>query len=107
MVKKTTNALDIIARETGVDPRTDAHVQGYRQSFEIAQMIYDARQAAGLTQKQLADLVGTQQPVISQLESADYEGHSLTMLERIAEALKLRVELRLVPSNPSATAKTP
>lgn len=99
MVKKTTNALDIITRETGVNPRTDPQVQGYRQSFEIAQMIYDARQAAGLTQKQLAELVGTQQPVISQLENADYEGHSLTMLERIAAALDMRVELRLVPAD--------
>ncbi|BBO35421.1 helix-turn-helix domain-containing protein [Lacipirellula parvula] len=107
MVKKTTNALDIIARETGVNPRTDSQVQGYRQSFEIAQMIYDARQAAGLTQKQLAELIGTQQPVISQLENADYEGHSLTMLERIAEALKMRVELRLVPTEASAVAKAP
>jgi ribosome-binding protein aMBF1 (putative translation factor) len=97
LVKKTTNALDIIRRETGVDPRTDANVQAYRRPFEIAQMIYDARAAAGLTQQQLADLIGTKQPVISQLESADYEGQSLAMLERIAEALHLEVQLRLVP----------
>lgn len=97
MSKKITNALDIIRQETGVDPRTDAGVQAYRQSFEIAQMIYDARTAAGLTQQELADLISSKQPVISQLENADYEGHSLTMLERIAEALKMKVELRLVP----------
>jgi ribosome-binding protein aMBF1 (putative translation factor) len=98
MIKKTTNALDIIRRETGVDPRTDPKVQRYRRPFEIAQMIYDARTAAGLTQKQLADLIGTKQPVISQLESADYEGQSLAMLERVAEALNLEVQLRLVPT---------
>ena len=98
MAKKTTNALDIIRRETGVDPRTDPNVQAYRRPFEIAQMIYDARTAAGLTQQQLADLIGTKQPVISQLESADYEGQSLAMLERIAEALHLEVQLRLVPA---------
>lgn len=100
MVKKITNGLDIIHQATGVDPRNDSRVQAYRQSFEIAQMIYDARIAAGLTQQQLADLIDTKQPVISQLESADYEGHSLTMLERIANALKLKVELRLVPKEP-------
>jgi ribosome-binding protein aMBF1 (putative translation factor) len=98
MVRKTTNALDIIRHETGVDPRTDAKVQSYRQPFEIAQMIYDARTAAGLTQQQLADLIGTKQPVISQLENADYQGQSLAMLERIAEALHLEVQLRLVPT---------
>ena len=99
MSRKTTNALDIIHHETGVDPRTDPQVQAYRRTFEIAQMIYDARTAAGLTQQQLADLIGTKQPVISQLENADYEGQSLAMLERIADALNLEVELRLVPAS--------
>lgn len=96
--KTTTNALDIIRQETGVDARTDPNVQAFRRPYEIAQMIYDARTSAGLTQKQLADLIGTKQPVISQLESADYEGQSLAMLERIAEALHLEVQLRLVPA---------
>jgi ribosome-binding protein aMBF1 (putative translation factor) len=99
MARKTTNALDIIRHETGVDPRTDSRVQAYRRPFEIAQMIYDARITAGLTQQQLADLIGTKQPVISQLENADYEGQSLAMLERIAEALHLEVQLRLVPAS--------
>lgn len=97
MAKKTTNALDIIHQETGVDARTDPNVQAFRRPYEIAQMIYDARTAAGLTQQQLADLIGTKQPVISQLENADYEGQSLAMLERIADALDLEVQLRLVP----------
>jgi ribosome-binding protein aMBF1 (putative translation factor) len=99
MAKKTTNALDIIRLETGVDPRTDRRIQAYRRPFEIAQMIYDARTAAGLTQQQLAELIGTKQPVISQLENADYHGQSLAMLERIAEALNLEVQLRLVPTS--------
>jgi ribosome-binding protein aMBF1 (putative translation factor) len=99
MARKTTNALDIIRQETGVDPRTDASVQAWRRRFEIAQMIYDARTAAGLTQQQLAELIGTKQPVISQLENADYQGQSLAMLERIAEALHLEVQLRLVPAS--------
>ena len=101
MAKKTTNALDIIRQETGVDARTDPKVQAFRRPYEIAQMIYDARMAAGLTQQQLADLIGTKQPVISQLENADYEGQSLTMLERIVVALHLEVQLRLVPASQS------
>jgi ribosome-binding protein aMBF1 (putative translation factor) len=95
--RKTANALEIIRQETGVDARTNPDVQAFRRPFEVAQMIYDARTAAGLTQQQLAERIGTQQPVISQLESADYEGQSLTMLERIAEALDLEVQLRLAP----------
>lgn len=96
--KRYSNAIDIIQQELRVDARTDPDVQGFRRPYEIAQMIYDARTAAGLTQMQLADLIGTKQPVISQLENADYDGQSLAMLERIAEALHLEVQLRLVPT---------
>lgn len=61
---------------------------------EISRMIYAAREAAKLTQKQLADRIGTTQAVISRLESADCDGHSLDMLRRIAEALGQKLELR-------------
>jgi transcriptional regulator with XRE-family HTH domain len=51
---------------------------------------------AGLTQGELAKLIGTTASVISRLEDADYEGHSLAMLRRIAAALNKRVEIRFV-----------
>jgi transcriptional regulator with XRE-family HTH domain len=63
----------------------------------VAQMIYEARNQAELTQQQLAELIGTQQSVIARLEDADYEGHSLSMLQRIAQALKQRVDIQLTP----------
>ena len=62
-------------------------------------MIYEARTKAGLTQQQLAELVGTKQPVIARLEVADYEGHSLSMLQRVASALNQRLEMHLVPAS--------
>lgn len=65
----------------------------------VAQEIYDARRKAGLTQKQLAQRIGTKQPVVSQLEDADYEGHSLSMLRRIATALDRRIEIKLVSND--------
>ena|SRR5687767_11487116 len=95
--KTTRDAMEIIKHRLGIDPRTDPRVQSYAEDYGIAQMIYDARTAAGLTQKQLADAIGTTQSVISQLENADYQGHSLTMLRRIAEALKLQLKIELVP----------
>jgi len=58
---------------------------------EVAQKIYDLRQQAGLSQTELAKRAGTTQSVISRLEDADYEGHSLTMLNRIAAAVERRV----------------
>jgi DNA-binding XRE family transcriptional regulator len=63
---------------------------------EIARKIYDLRTKAGLTQQELAARVGTTKSAISRLEDADYEGHSLSMLKRIAEALGKRVQIRFI-----------
>jgi transcriptional regulator with XRE-family HTH domain len=52
---------------------------------------------AGLTQRELAKRVGTTASAICRLEDAEYEGHSLAMLNRIAAALKQRVEIRFIP----------
>lgn len=65
---------------------------------EIAESIHLLRTAAGLTQKELAELIGTAPSVISRLEDADYRGHSVAMLRRIATALDRRVEIRFVPT---------
>jgi len=67
-----------------------------RVNAAVAQLIYDARNKAGLSQAELAKRVGTKQSVISRLEAADYEGHSLTMLQRIAAALGQCVEIRFL-----------
>src|SRR5205823_13205204 len=64
---------------------------------EVAQAIYDLRSGAKLTQAELANRVGTTPSVISRLEDADYEGHSLSMLRRVADALGMRVEIRFTP----------
>jgi ribosome-binding protein aMBF1 (putative translation factor) len=64
---------------------------------QIAQEIYALRTKAGLTQKQLAKLVGTTDSVVSRLEDADYTGHSLKMLQRIGAALNRRLEIHFAP----------
>ena len=96
---KTTQATEILKRKTGIDPATDPGMLQIAEDCRIAQMIYDARSAADMTQTELANAVGTTQSVISQLEDADYEGHSLTMLRRVARALHRRVEIRMVPED--------
>jgi ribosome-binding protein aMBF1 (putative translation factor) len=64
---------------------------------EVAHEIYQMRTKAGLTQRQLAEKVGTTASVICRLEDSDYDGHSLKMLQRIAFALGKRVEVKLKP----------
>jgi transcriptional regulator with XRE-family HTH domain len=68
-----------------------------RANAEVARKILALRTQAGLTQRELAKLVGTTASVICRLEDADYEGHSLAMVRRIAAALRKRVEIRFVP----------
>jgi ribosome-binding protein aMBF1 (putative translation factor) len=94
--KKTKDALELIARDVGKDPAFRARVEEEKFHAQIARVVLEARTAAGLTQQELADLAGTTQPVIARLESADYEGHSLRMLRRIASALNRHLEIRFV-----------
>ena len=98
MAKKTSSATEILERLTGDDPELREMIAEETVNAQVARMIYEARTAAGLTQKQLADLVDTQQSTIARLEDADYEGHSLSMLRRIAEALNQELQVRFVPN---------
>jgi transcriptional regulator with XRE-family HTH domain len=67
----------------------------YSRDLEVAR-IYELRTEAGLTHRQLAKLVGMSPSAICRLETGDYEGHSLSMLRRIATALSKRGEIRFV-----------
>ena len=93
----TTDAVEILRRVfyEGKPERLKA-LDEARANEEIARKIRDLRGRAGLTQAQLAKLVGTTASVICRLEDADYQGHSLGMLRRIAAALSQRVEIRFV-----------
>ncbi len=101
MAKKkttTTNAVKILHnRYIKNDPKRLESLKEEREKAYIAGQIYNLRTQAGLSQTQLAKLVGTTQSVISRLEDTDYSGHSFNMLRRIASALHCRVEVRLVP----------
>jgi DNA-binding XRE family transcriptional regulator len=78
-------------------PRRIAGLAEAIANDDIARKIYDLRTSAALTQRQLAKLVGTTASVICRLEDADYEGHSLAMVNRIAAALNKRVKIEFVP----------
>lgn len=96
--KPTTDAVEILHRRY-YEGRPDrlAELEEARTNDEIARKIYQLRTKSGLSQRALAKLVGTTASVICRLEDADYEGHSLAMLRRIATALDKRIEIRFVP----------
>jgi len=94
---KTKDALRILERVTGNDVALRRRIEREILKARVSMLIHDARTNAGLSQARLAKLVGTTQSVIARLEDAEYRGHSLTMLQRIAAALNRRVEVRFVP----------
>lgn len=95
--KRTSDAVAILDRMAGDSPGLRRLADEARVNAAVAQLIYEARTKAGLSQADLAERIGTKQSVISRLEDADYEGHSLTMLQRIAAALGQSLQIRFLP----------
>ena len=66
------------------------------EAWDIAMQISALRKEAGLSQKELAQRLGTSQQQISRLEAPAYEGHSLSMLRRVAEVLGATVQVQIL-----------
>ena len=96
--KPTDDAVEILRRRyVAGRPERMAELEQIQADDAVARKIYDLRMKAGLSQRAFAKLVGTTASVICRLEDADYEGHSLALLNRVAAALDKRVEIRFVP----------
>jgi DNA-binding XRE family transcriptional regulator len=93
-------------RYVGDNPEQQAAYEDELANAEVARALYELRAKAGLTQRDLAKLVGTTASAISRLEDAHYEGHSLAMLRRIAAAFDKRLELRFVARRKSPSRST-
>ncbi len=101
--KRENDAVSILHRRyIGNDAERKASLQEERVNAEVARMIYDLRKGAGLTQKELANMIGTTQSVVSRLEDADYNGHSLSMLSRIAKTLNCALRISMDASQDEA-----
>jgi len=78
------------------DPEFRAHYQEEKQALMLAMKIAKLREKKGLSQQQMAKLMGTSQQAISRIESGNYEGFTLKTLEKIAEATGTRVKIEFV-----------
>jgi transcriptional regulator with XRE-family HTH domain len=104
---KTRDYARVIAKKIADNPELRVAVEREIFNAKIAEEVFAARQRAGMTQHALAERVGTRQPVIARWEDADYQGHSLSTLWRIAQATNHDVEVTLVPKTIGAiTART-
>jgi HTH-type transcriptional regulator/antitoxin HipB len=83
-------------REDIKDPEFKVHYQEEKQALMLAIKISELREKKGLSQQQLAKLMGTSQQAISRIESGEYEGFTLKTLEKIAESTGMRVKIEFV-----------
>ena len=105
-VKMTTDAVAIIhKRFVEGKPELEAYLVEELERILIGNQIYDLRTKAKMTQSALAKKVGTTASDIDCLENADYEGHPLPTLRKIAAVFGMRIELNFVPDI-KAKAKT-
>jgi DNA-binding XRE family transcriptional regulator len=95
--RKITDGVELLDRKyVRKDEKLKKMVEEEFEKLQIGQQIYDLRKEANLTQEELAEMVGTTGSVISRLENADYDGHSVKMLQRVASALGKKVTINIV-----------
>lgn len=99
MMKRKTN-FDKYLEEQMRDKAFAARFKRAGEAWDVALKLSALRKEYGLSQKELAKRAGTTQQQISRLESPSYEGHSLSMLRRIAGFLGATVHVELKKDSP-------
>jgi transcriptional regulator with XRE-family HTH domain len=91
--------FDLFLEEQLRDPDFAQRFKRAGEAWDVALQIAALRQKAGLSQKDLARKLHTSQQQISRLESPSYEGHSLSMLRRVADVLGATVRVTIAPTD--------
>src|SRR5690348_9256241 len=99
---KKTN-FDLYLEEQMKNPDFAERFERAGEGWDVALQIAALREKAGLSQKELARMLKTSQQQVSRLESPSYEGHSLSMLRRVAHALHARIRVVLEPETKGGT----
>ena len=99
---KKTN-FDLYLEEQLKDPVFAERFERAGEAWDVALQIAALREKAGLSQRDLARKLKTSQQNISRLESPSYEGHSLTMLRRVAEVLGATIRVTIAPKGQPET----
>jgi transcriptional regulator with XRE-family HTH domain len=93
--------FDLFLEEQLKDPDFAGRFKRAGEAWDVALQLTALREKAGLSQRDLARKLHTSQQQISRLESPSYEGHSLSMLRRVAEVLGVTVRVTLAPKKAS------
>ncbi len=90
--------FDEFLNEQMKDEEFKKEYEALEPEFTVIQAMLDARKAAGLTQKELAERTGIAQGDISKLESGS-ANPSLRTLQRLAEGMGMKLKLEFIPVN--------
>ena len=87
--------FDLYLEKQLKDPDFAERFKKAGEAWDVAIKLASLRKSSGMSQKELAKRVGTSQQQISRLESPSYEGHSLSMLRRVAYVLGASVHVEI------------
>jgi len=102
---KKTN-FDLYLEEQLKDPVFAERFERAGEAWDVALQLAALRDRAGLSQTELARKLKTTQQQISRLESPGYEGHSLSMLRRVARVLNAQVRVVFETGEKTSTNRT-
>src|SRR6266852_3934394 len=94
--------FDLFLEEQLRDPEFAERFKQAGEAWDVALQLAALREKAGLSQKELARKLKTSQQNISRLESPAYEGHSLSMLRRVAHVLGATIRVTIAPKEETA-----
>ena len=94
-MREKTN-FDVYLEEQLKDKDFAARFEKAGEAWDVALQLAALRKEAGISQKELAKKAGTSQQQISRLESPSYEGHSLSMLRKVAKALGATIHVEIL-----------
>lgn len=100
--RRTTSAREIISRRFyDHRPARVAEREQTHREMALGIKIRQLREEAGMTQRALAKKIGTQPSAISRIEDADYDAHSMSLLQKVADALNMLLLVDFAPRDPS------
>lgn len=87
------------------DPEFRAEWKALQPALQVAELLIEARQKLGLSQRQLAEKAGVKYPHVARAEGA---GHlpSIETLAKLARAMDAELEIRII-QRPQASHPTP
>ena len=100
-----TSFKDFLNEQFAEDTDFENQFFAKKEKIRIALEIVHFREAAKLTQKQLADRIGTSQSAIARMENDNYHNYSIRVLRKIAEILDLELIVSLKEKHSKETTK--